>query len=309
MGTPRFAVPVLERLAGEHEVVAVVTQPDRPGGRGQQPAPPAVKRSAERLGLTVYQPETLRAAAAQAQLAQWQPEVVVVAAFGLIVPQAMLDVPPLGCVNVHASLLPRWRGAAPIAAAILAGDGLSGVTIMRMDAGVDTGAVLAQRTEAVRSDDTQESLAARLSALGAGLLGDVLPAYGRGELEARPQPEAGVTYAPHMTKEDGRLDWSRPAVELDRQVRALSPWPGTYTHWRNARLKVLKAQALPDWSGNACPGTVVMVARRPAVATGAGALLMENLQIAGKRPMDGMAFVRGQRDFINSQLDAGAGGA
>ncbi len=305
MGTPDYAVPSLEILVADYEVVGVVTQPDRPVGRGRVVVPPPVKQVAQGQGLPVYQPQTLRDPAAQAQIAAWRPDVIVVAAFGLILPPDLLDLPPAGCLNVHASLLPRWRGAAPIAAAILAGDDTTGVTLMKMDAGVDTGPVLAQRSEPIRADDTQGTLAARLARVGADLLRETLPAYLRGAVATRPQPEEGVTYAPLLRKEDGWLDWSRPAVELDRQVRACTPWPGAFSEWRGKRLKVLQARAAPGWRGEAQPGTVVVVDGHPAVATGGGALLLVALQLAGKRPMDGVAFARGQRDFINSRLGGG----
>jgi len=304
MGTPDFALPSLEVLAADYHVVGVVTQPDRPVGRGRVVAPSPVKRTAQRLGLPVYQPRTLREPATLQPIVDWRPDVIVVAAFGLILPSALLELPPAGCLNVHASLLPRWRGAAPIAAAILAGDAVTGVTLMKMDAGVDTGPVLAQRSELICADDTQATLGARLARLGANLLRETLPAYLQGALVARPQPEEGVTYAPPLRKADGWLDWSRPAVVLDRQVRAYTPWPGAFTEWQGRQLKVLQARPVPEWRGDVLPGTVVVVDGELGVATGEGALLLVALQLAGKRPMDGMAFARGQRDFINSRLGA-----
>jgi len=262
----------------------------------------------------------LRPSEALAQLAAWEPDVVVVAAFGQLLPQDVLDLPPHGCLNVHPSLLPRWRGAAPVAAAILAGDETTGVTIMRMDAGLDTGPILAQKEEEeVRPDDTRETLEGRLARLGAALLVETLPAYLAGDLTPQPQPEEGVTYAKQLRKEDGLLDWSRPAAELGRQVRAFTPWPGAFTTWRGRRLKVLRATSLPTWRGDAPPGTIVVLAdgsTEPlsraqaeglakvgvAVATGKGALCLEKVQLAGKRPMDIKAFLQGQRDCIGGRL-------
>jgi methionyl-tRNA formyltransferase len=306
MGTPEFAVPALTALADTHfvDVVGIVTQPDRPTGRGRQLAPSAVKRVALERGLPLFQPQSLRAPEAMTQLRAWEPEVIIVAAFGQILRQDVLDLPlhSLGCLNIHASLLPRWRGAAPIPAAILAGDEVTGVTIMRMDARLDTGPILAQREEPIRSDDTRATLEKRLARLGAELLVGTLPAYLSGDLLPWPQSEENVTHAEQLSKEDGWLDWSRPAVELDRRVRAFNPWPGAFTTLRGRRLKVLRAVPLPGWRGDAPPGTVAALADGVAVATGEGALRLEEVQLAGKRSMDITAFLHGQRDCVGSCL-------
>jgi methionyl-tRNA formyltransferase len=303
MGTPVFAVPVLEALADTHQVVGVVTQPDRPAGRGRRLTPSCVKEVALERGLPLSQPQSLRTPEAVAHLAAWEPDVIAVAAFGQILRQNVLDLPPRGCLNVHASLLPRWRGAAPVPAAILAGDEVTGVTIMRMDVGLDTGPILAQREESIRPDDTQATLEDRLARLGAELLLEALPAYLAGDLLPRPQPAEGATYAGQLRKEDGRLDWACAAIELDRRVRAFTPWPGAFTTWRGRRLKVLRAAPSPEWRGDAPPGTVFALADGLAVATGEGALRLEEVQLAGKRPIDVTAFLRGQRDFLGSQLE------
>lgn len=305
IGTPDFAVPTLEALVEARfvDVVGVVAQPDRPAGRGRQLLPPPVKNTASKYGLPLFQPRSLRTPEAVAQLVAWEPDIIVVAAFGQILRQDVLDLPPYGCLNVHASLLPRWRGN-PIAAAILAGDEVTGVTIMRMDAGLDTGPILAQREEPIRPDDAQATLEERLAQVGAELLIETLPPYLSGDLLPQPQPEEGVTYAGRLCKEDARLDWSRPAVELARQVRAFNPWPGAFTTLHGKRLKVLRAVPLPEWRGDAPPGTIVALddGMCIAIVTGKGALRLEDVQLAGKRSMDIATFLCGQRECVGVQL-------
>jgi methionyl-tRNA formyltransferase len=302
MGSPRFAAPTLNALTASHEVVGVVTQPDRPAGRGRDLKEPPVKVAALEHGVPVFQPRSLGSSEAMARLAAWRPDAIVVAAFGQLLPQDVLDLPPHGCLNVHASLLPRWRGAAPVAAAILAGDEMTGVTVMKMDAGLDTGSILAQREEPIWADDTRATLTERLSYVGAELLVETLPPYLVGDLEPHPQAEDEATFADQLRKEDGELDWSRRAVELDRQIRAFTPWPGTFTFWDGRRLKMLEASPLPDWKGDASPGTVVEVGSVAAVATAEGALRLEEVQLAGKRAMAIGPFLRGRRDFVGSRL-------
>ncbi|MGD1995689.1 MAG: methionyl-tRNA formyltransferase [Anaerolineae bacterium] len=302
MGSPEFAVPFLEGLVDAHQVAGVVTQPDRPAGRGSSLRPPPVKVTAQAHGLPIYQPKTLRSPQALEQLEAWEPQVIVVVAFGQILPPAVLELPPHGCLNVHASLLPRWRGPAPVVAAIMNGDAVTGVTVMRMDEGIDTGPIVAQREERIRPDDTTASLTGRLAQLGTELLCDSLTSYLAGELVPRPQPKEGVTYCRLLTKEDGRLDWNRPAVELNRQVRAVTPWPGAFTTWQGRRLKVHHAVVLPGWRGSQPPGTVVPLEEGVAVSTGEGALQLVEVQLAGKRAMPIEPFLRGQRDFVGSTL-------
>jgi len=303
-GTPNFAIPTLQALVAAPwaNVIGVVTRPDRPAGRGRQLTPPPVKRVAVEYALPVFQPESLRDPQATAHLAAWEPDVIVVVASGYLLPQHVLDIPPKGCINVHASLLPRWRGAAPIAAAIRAGDAVTGVTVMRMDAGLDTGPILAQRSTPIHADDTRGSLHDRLAQIGADLLVETLPAFLNGELQPRPQPDEGATYAPPLQKEDGRLDWTQPADVLDRQVRAVTPWPGAFTTWQGQRLKIVRATPVPHWRGEAPPGTVIRLDDGYAVATGEGALRLEAVQLAGKRPMDVATFLCGQRDCLGSRL-------
>jgi methionyl-tRNA formyltransferase len=303
MGTPEFAVPSLRALAGVGQVVGVVTQPDRPAGRGQKLSAPPVKQFALAAGLPVIQPLRLREPAAVAQLAAWRPDLIVVAAFGQILKPAVLGLPRHGCLNVHASLLPRWRGAAPIAAALLAGDSETGVTLMQMDPGLDTGPMLARRSEAIRPDDTTPALTARLAELGAALLADCLPAYLRGELRPEPQDPAKATYAPQLRKDDGRLDFTLPAPDLARRVRALLPWPATFALWQGQPFKILRAAPLEAGAGNAGPGTIFLTDQGPAVACGQGALLLHEVQPAGRAPMPAADFARGARPFVGSRLD------
>lgn len=301
MGTPEFAVPSLEALAARYPVIGVVTQPDRPAGRGRQVAEPPVKRRALAAGLAVLQPNRLRDAGVFEQLAAWAPDLIVVAAYGQILPPAWLALPRFGCVNVHASLLPRWRGAAPVAAALLAGDAQTGVTLMQMEAGLDTGPILAQKPMAIRPDDTTATLTERLGRAGADLLLACLPKLLTGELPGQPQDQAQATYAPQLRKEAGRLDFGRPAVELERQIRAYSPWPGAFATWHDGRLKVVKARVL-ETSQAEPAGRVFAAVEGPAVACGDGALLLETVQPAGRKPMAGLEYLRGARHLIGADL-------
>ena len=304
MGSPDFAVPSLRALCAGQSVVGVVTQPDRPAGRGRRLADSAVKVAARELGLPTIQPETLRAPDALAALRDWSPDAIVVAAFGQILWKDVLDLPPFGCINVHASLLPRHRGAAPIPTAILAGDAETGVTIMKMDAGLDTGPILARRSEAIRPDDTTATLTARLARLGADLLVGTLPACLAGQIAPQPQDEARATYAKQLRKEDGQLDWSRSADELARWVRAFFPWPGAFTLWEGQPLKILRAHADPNLS--APPGHVFDAEGQPAVGTPGGALVLDEIQPAGRKPMPAADFARGARHFIGVTLATSA---
>jgi len=300
MGTPEFAVPTLQALAQGHTVVGVVTQPDRPAGRGQRVVESPVKQFARQAGLPIIQPQRLREPEALAQLTAWAPEIIIVAAFGQILKPAVLDLPPHGCVNVHASLLPRHRGAAPIPAAILSGNVETGVTIMRMDVGLDTGPILAQRAEPIHPDDTSLTLSERLSHLGAHLLLEVLPDYLAGKLAAQPQDEAQATYAPQLKKEDGHLDFTQSAADLERRVRAFTPWPGAFAVWQNQPIKILRAARVESVSGE--PGEVLQTSQGPAVGCGSGGLLLVEVQPAGKKPMPAADFARGARGFVGARL-------
>ncbi|MDO8754107.1 MAG: methionyl-tRNA formyltransferase, partial [Anaerolineales bacterium] len=251
MGSPDFALPSLSALAAArtYQVVGVVTQPDRASGRGRELKSPPVKTLALELNIPIMQPEKLRASESMDQLRAWHPDLIVVAAFGQILKKDVLDLPRYGCINVHASLLPRWRGAAPINAAILAGDEETGVTIMQMDVGLDTGPMLAKISIRLKPDDTTGSALQALSTLGADLLLETLPDYIYGKLTAVPQPTEGATYAPMLKKEDGLLDFTRPALELERHVRAMNPWPGAWFEWMGIPLKVLRASVVSGEKG------------------------------------------------------------
>ena len=310
MGTPEFAVPSLAALldAG-YDLVGVLTKEDQSAGRGQKLEASAVKRLAQAHGLTIQQPRTLRAAEAQYALAGLAPDVIVVAAYGLILPQEVLDLPRFGCINVHGSVLPRWRGAAPIAAAILAGDVEAGVSIMRMDAGVDTGPMLSAAYLPIAADDTTGTLTPKLANLGADLLVRTLPRWFSGELTPMPQPEEGATYAPRIAKEDGLIDWSESAALIERRVRAYQPWPTAYTRWNGLGLKVLRVHAdegpriRDQGSGDREPGTIIADrAGGAGVVTGMGVLWLEEVQLAGKRATPIGAFLQGARGFIGSRL-------
>jgi methionyl-tRNA formyltransferase len=274
--------------------VGVVTQPDRAAGRGRELKPPPVKSLASELSIPVIQPEKLRQSDALEQLRAWAPDVIVVAAFGQILKQDVLDLPEFGCLNVHASLLPRWRGAAPINAAILHGDEQTGVTIMKMDAGLDTGPILSQRSVRIEPEETAGSLFEKLSTLGADLLLDTLPKYFAGEITPRPQPEEGVTYAGMIKKEDGLLDFSLPARELERKVRAFNPWPGAYFKWDGNLLKVHWASI---GMGEMREGERGVYLGLPAVGTSENLLVLGKVQPAGKKPMPGKAFLAGARNW------------
>lgn len=296
MGSPDFALPTLRALASAYNVVGVVTQPDRAAGRGRELKPPPVKTLAQQLGIPLIQPEKLKQPEAMQQLRDWSPNLIVVAAFGQILRPEVLELPRFGCINVHASLLPRWRGAAPIQAAILTGDEETGVTIMKMDAGLDTGPILAKRAIRLKPDDTAGSVFQALSTLGADLLLETLPDYLAGKLTPTPQPAEGVTYAPMLKKEDGRLDFTRPAAELERKVRAFNPWPGAWFEWNGSPLKVMRGRIVSVGKGLAS-GTRLTVEGRPAVMCADAVLVLEEVQPAGKKVMDGKSFLAGGREW------------
>jgi len=309
MGTPEFAVPSLECLIlNQYHVVAVYTQPDKPAGRGRSLVSAPVKKVAIVRKLPVVQPVSLKKAEAVAQLADFHPDVIVVAAFGQILPQSVLDIPTYGCINIHPSLLPRFRGASPVAAAILAGDEFTGVTIMLMDSGLDTGPTLAQEQIPISTQDTTGSLTVKLSQVAARLLPEVLVRWTGGEITPQPQNEAEATYSGTTTKEAGAIDWHLPALDIWRRVRAFQPWPGCYTWWQGRRLKVIEAVPMP---GETTLGAGRVVALGPAmgeskvafgVHTGDGVLGVSKVQLEGKRAISAAEFLRGQRQFIGAIL-------
>ena len=297
-GTPQFAVPALKMLAaGPHRIAAVYTRPDRPAGRGRRMAGSAVKAAAVELGLPVEQPESLRAPAARERLAGHRPNLLVTAAYGLILPPDVLAIPAAGCINVHASLLPRWRGAAPVHHALLAGDIETGATIMQMDAGVDTGGILLVRACPVRPDDTAGSLTGRLARIGAEALGEAMTGIAAGRLRPRPQDESAATLAPRIRKADALLDWSRDARDLERMVRAFDPWPVAFTFVGEEPLRILRAEAVADRDPHPpAPGTVVRAgAPGIEVQAGAGRLRVLRLQRPGKQPTNAREFLNGRR--------------
>ena len=308
MGTPEFGIPPLEHLViNRHEVVAVYTQPDKPAGRGRAVVSPPVKKAAESLGLRVVQPDSLKPGGVVAGLAGFHPDVIVVAAFGRLLPSAVLDIPRYGCLNIHPSLLPKYRGASPVAAAILAGDEFAGVSVMLMDRGLDTGPLLARAQIPVSASDTTGTLSTKLSLIGAQLLQEVLVYWSRGELTAQPQNEAEATYSSPIAKEEGEIDWHLSVKEIWRRVRAFQPWPGCFTRWHGKQLKIMEAVPLP---GDRTVEASRVVALPPVlgkkaafgVGTGDGVLGVLAVQAEGKRAMSADEFLRGQRQFIGGKL-------
>lgn len=299
MGTPEFAVQTLHALIAHHNVIGVVTQPDRPAGRGNEVKMSPIKHVALAHNIPVFQPEKIRKLEAIEQLSQWDADAYVVAAFGQILSQRLLDIPRYGSINVHASLLPRWRGAAPIHAAIRAGDEETGITIMKMDAGLDTGPMLMHRAIPIAKDETGQSLHDKLAQLGADLLIEALDKYLKGDIAPIPQPEDGVTIAPQIQKEEGRIDWSQPAIVLERLVRAFTPWPGTYTMWDGKQLKIHHADV---GMAQGAIGQVSNINGRIAIGTVEGVFYPLEVQLEGKKRVSIDEFVRGYPAFIGAQL-------
>ena len=305
MGTPEFSVPSLEHLIlNQYQVVAVYTQPDKLAGRGRFLASSPVKKTALAGKLPVVQPISLKGAEVVEQLAGLHPEVIVVAAFGQILPQSVLDIPSYGCINIHPSLLPRFRGASPGAAAILAGDEFTGVSIMLMDQGLDTGPILARAQIPISPQDTTGSLMDRLSLIAAQLLLEVLPRWVKGELTPQPQHEAEATYSAPISKEEGEIDWHLPAVDIWRRVRAFQPWPGCFTRWRGRQLKIIEAVPLPGEKALEVGRVIAMEGMEAVfgIGTGDGLLGVLTVQVEGKRAMSAAEFLRGQRQFIGALL-------
>lgn len=307
MGTPEPVAPILERLCQmpEIDVVAAVTPPDRGQGRGRRAAPSPVKAAAQSLGVPVWQPDGLRSPESLAHLAALRPDLIVVAAYRLFLPPPALALPRYGCLNLHPSLLPRHRGASPTAAAILAGDAVTGVSLMLLDQGMDTGPVIAQRKYPLTGQETAGELTAALFALGADLLAETLPPWTRGELPAQPQDEAQATLSRQLERHDGQADWTESALTLERRHRAYAPWPGLHTPWQGQTLKLLELSAMPDASaGTAAPGKVIASdsGKGLSVVTGQGILTLDRLQLEGRRPVTGAEFVRGYPEILGANL-------
>ena len=293
MGSPELAVPTFEALLTRHQVVAAVTQPNKPAGRGQKQLPPAIKLAAEKAGVPVLQPRSARTPEFRDELARLAPDVAVVVAYGKILPQAVLDVPRHGCLNVHASLLPKYRGAAPIQWALIRGETETGVTIMQLDAGMDTGPMLLAGTIPIVEDDTAGTVAARLAPLGAELMLRALDRLEAGTLEPTPQDDALATMAPMLKKEDGRIDWTQTAARVRDRVRGVDPWPGATSTLDGEVLKVWRPKVVP---GSGAPGEVLGVDRDGlVVATGQGAVALGELQLPGRRRVPASAFVAGRK--------------
>ena len=303
MGTPDFAVGTLEALVNAgHEVVLAVTQPDKPQGRKQILIAPPVKQTAEKLGIPVYQPKRVREPEALALLRSYEPELIVVAAFGQILPKELLDMPQYGCINVHASLLPKYRGAAPIQWAILNGDAVTGVTIMRMDVGLDTGDMIAKAEVAITPQDTGGSLFDRLAETGAKLCVETIPSIVDGTAVYTPQDEQAATKVGQISKKDGLIDFTRSAAAIECQIRGLNPWPSAYTSLAGKTLKIWSAQ-VSDRQTEAQPGTVVLVEKDCfGVQTGEGVLICTEVQLEGKKRMSAADFLRGNALTTGSRL-------
>jgi methionyl-tRNA formyltransferase len=302
-GTPEFAQPSLENLATDtrFEILGVITQPDRPAGRGQKLAPSAIKQTAYKLGLPVWQPTRIKDLAAD--LKKLAPDFLVVVAYGQILPLEILEIPKQGAINLHGSLLPKYRGAACVAAPILNGDPVSGVTIMLMDVGLDSGPILDQKTINLDSRETAATLHDKLSQLGASRLGDVLADFYTGKITPKNQPLVGISYFPTLNKEAGLIDWCKEALLLDREVRAYYPWPGSFTTWSGRRLKIIRAEV---WEGEnltgANPGKVLMVDKKLLVSCGQGFLNILELQLEGSRSLTAVDFLSGHGQIIGSRL-------
>jgi methionyl-tRNA formyltransferase len=295
MGTPAFAVPSLRALAATTTLVGVVSQPNRPRGRGLTSRPSPVSAAAAELGIPLLRPASVRTADTEAALAAWQPDILVVAAYGKILPPALLALPTLAPINVHASLLPRYRGAAPIAASILAGDAETGITIMVMSEAMDAGDMLWQRTLPISAEDTTESLTTALAELGATALTDALGALHGAGLQTKPQDVSRVTYAPRLAKDDGRVDWHREAAAIERMVRAFTPWPSAFTTLGGRTVKILAARVASDGRADGIPGTIAVHGGMVRVATGSGVLELLAVQAEGKKAMPAAAFAAGAR--------------
>jgi len=296
MGSPDFAVPVLNTLIESNGIIGIVTQPDRPAGRGRHLIQCVVKKEALVKKLPVFQPNNVNELDSIQYIKEWKPDLIVVAAYGQILKPSILEIPECGCINVHASLLPRWRGASPVQAAILAGDSVSGVTIIKMDEGMDSGPILAQRAVDLSANETSQTLSIKLSLLGANLLQEILPDYFSGNISSSDQDTNKVTKAPLLRKIDGKLEFNKSAVEIERQVRAFHPWPGNFMEFNGQPLKVLRVRI--DSIVHANPWQRLIVNNLPVIGTNCDCVILEVVQPAGKNVMSGADFLRGARNWI-----------
>ena len=308
MGTPAFAAPVLDvLLSSEVEVVGVYTQPDKPSGRGGRQSAPPMKLHAQEKGLLVLQPASLRSAEALEELERLRPDVIVVAAYGKLLPSPVLDLPDNGAVNIHPSLLPRYRGPSPVVSAMLEGEANTGVTLMLMDGGMDTGPIVAQRPVLIGAEETAGGLTDRLFHIGAELLGETLHPWCRGEIQAQEQDPAQATVTRKYGSADGEASWDNPAEDIARRIRAFNPWPGVYTLWNGKRVKITAGRALAIEGESPSPGLVMAVPGEPdtlGVATGSGLLVLEEVQLEGKGRMGAAEFARGHKNFLGSRLSS-----
>jgi methionyl-tRNA formyltransferase len=295
MGSPEFALPSLRLLVEACQVVGVVTQPDRPAGRGREMTSPPVEMLAQELDIPVIQPDNIHNPSSMTQLSEWKADILIVAAFGQILKKQVLELTKYGCLNVHASLLPRWRGAAPINAAIYHGDKETGITIMKMDKGLDTGIIISQRTTPILDVDDAGTLSERLADIGGELLIDTLPRYISGEITPIPQDDSKATYAPMLKKEDGNLDFNQTAEQIARKIRAYYPWPGVFMTWEDKTLKIHKAHASDSKTGE--PGRTIKYGNLPGILTANGILILDEVQPAGKKRMSGQMFLNGARNW------------
>jgi methionyl-tRNA formyltransferase len=299
IGSPEFSVPILETLYQNFIIAGVVTQPDRPSGRGRELKPTPVKQVALKFSIPFIQPNKIKEPGVLQQITQWSPDLIIVAAYGQIIRENILNLPEYGCINVHASLLPRWRGAAPIQAAILSGDPFTGITIMKMDPGLDTGPILTQERIPIQADDTAGTLGKKLSILGATLLLRTIPGYLQARIKPRLQDETQVTYAPILKKENGELDFLKPAEQLVNQVRAFNPWPGAFIFWKGSMIKIHRAhiESPVMINGKIESGKKIIWQNFPAIQTATDLFVIDEIQPSGKKSMSGNTFLHGVRDW------------
>lgn len=304
MGTPWFSVPTLELLLNNgYEVEAVYTQPDREAGRGRTLASSPVKKKAEEYNLPVEQPENFKDSAVIDKLSSYKPDLILVFSYGQILPQKVLDIPPMGCINVHPSLLPRHRGASPIISAVLAGDKFTGISIIRLVKKLDAGDILMQAQVPVADYDTAELMTDKLSLISASMILELLPRLAGNQIIPRPQNEALASYSGQLTKQDGEIDWTLPAIDIRRRIQAYNPWPGCYTIFKGKQLKIVTAKLLPE-AGNVPPGQIITLPDKNlmGIGTGRGILGVSEVQLEGKRLMSAGDFIRGQRELAGEML-------